>query len=69
LSERRADGVRDYLVGQGLTADKVVAKGMGKAMPVADNATAAGRQKNRRVEIIVAGEVIGTQIGTGQGNQ
>lgn len=69
LSEKRADGVRDYLVGQGLSADKVAAKGMGKLMPVADNATAAGRQKNRRVEIIVSGEVIGTQIGASQGNQ
>ncbi len=69
LSEKRADGVRDYLVGQGLRADKIAAKGMGKLMPVADNATAAGRQKNRRVEIIVAGEVIGTQIGAGQDNQ
>jgi len=68
LSEKRADGVRDYLVGQGLSADKIAAKGMGKLMPVADNATAAGRQRNRRVEIIVAGEVIGTQIGN-PGNQ
>jgi outer membrane protein OmpA-like peptidoglycan-associated protein len=69
LSEKRADGVRDYLVGQGLTSDKIAAKGMGKLMPVADNSTAAGRQKNRRVEIIVSGEVIGTQIGASQGNQ
>ena len=69
LSEKRADGVRDYLVGQGLSADKIAAKGMGKLMPVADNATAAGRQKNRRVEIIVSGEVIGTQIGASQANQ
>jgi outer membrane protein OmpA-like peptidoglycan-associated protein len=68
LSEKRADSVRDYLVGEGLTADRMAAKGMGKLMPVADNSTAAGRQKNRRVEIIVAGEVIGTQIGGSQGN-
>lgn len=69
LSEKRADGVRDYLVAQGLSADKIAAKGMGKLNPVADNSTAAGRQKNRRVEIIVSGEVIGTQIGASQGNQ
>lgn len=69
LSERRADGVRDYLVSQGLSADSITAKGLGQEMPVADNKTAAGRQKNRRVEIIVSGEVIGTQIGAGQANQ
>lgn len=69
LSEKRADGVRDYLVGQGLTADSVTAKGYGKLMPVADNATSAGRQKNRRVEIIVAGEVIGTKIGAAPESQ
>jgi outer membrane protein OmpA-like peptidoglycan-associated protein len=41
----------------------VTAQGFGKSMPVADNDTAAGRQKNRRVEIIVSGEVIGVKIG------
>jgi outer membrane protein OmpA-like peptidoglycan-associated protein len=64
LSEQRASAVRGYLVEQGLSDDSVTAKGFGKTMPVADNATAAGRQKNRRVEIIVSGEVIGTRIGT-----
>jgi outer membrane protein OmpA-like peptidoglycan-associated protein len=64
LSEKRASNVRDYLVGQGLSADSIVSKGMGQQMPVADNATAQGRQKNRRVEIIVAGEVIGSKIGS-----
>jgi len=63
LSEKRAEGVRDYLVQQGLDADSVMAQGFGKANPVATNSTAAGRQQNRRVEIIVSGEVIGTQIG------
>jgi outer membrane protein OmpA-like peptidoglycan-associated protein len=63
LSEKRADAVRDYLVGQGLNASSINAQGLGKSMPVADNSTAAGRQKNRRVEIIVSGEVIGTKIG------
>jgi len=64
LSEKRADSVRDYLIGQGLPPDKLTAQGFGMANPVADNSTAAGRQKNRRVEIVVSGEVIGTQIGT-----
>jgi outer membrane protein OmpA-like peptidoglycan-associated protein len=63
LSEKRADAVHDYLVSQGVDASKLSAQGLGKFHPVADNSTAAGRQKNRRVEIIVSGEVIGTQIG------
>jgi outer membrane protein OmpA-like peptidoglycan-associated protein len=64
LSQQRADGVRDFLVQQGLTPDTVTALGMGKADPVADNSTNEGRQKNRRVEIIVSGEVIGGKLGT-----
>jgi outer membrane protein OmpA-like peptidoglycan-associated protein len=63
LSEQRAKSVRDYLVNQGLTAGSVSAQGLGMNNPAADNGTAEGRQKNRRVEIIVSGEVIGTQIG------
>jgi outer membrane protein OmpA-like peptidoglycan-associated protein len=63
LSEKRADAVRDYLVSQGLDAGSLTAQGYGMADPVADNSTAQGRQKNRRVEIIVSGEVIGTKIG------
>jgi outer membrane protein OmpA-like peptidoglycan-associated protein len=63
LSEQRAGSVRDFLVSQGLSADSMTAVRLGPAMPVADNGTAAGRQKNRRVEIIVSGEVIGTKIG------
>ncbi|NWF83670.1 MAG: OmpA family protein [Bryobacteraceae bacterium] len=63
LSEQRASTVRTFLVEQGLAAESVTSKGYGKTMPVADNATAAGRQANRRVEIIVSGEVIGTKIG------
>jgi outer membrane protein OmpA-like peptidoglycan-associated protein len=63
LSEKRADAVRDYLVSQGLDAGTMSAQGLGMNDPVADNKTTEGRQKNRRVEIIVSGEVIGTQIG------
>jgi len=64
LSEQRADAVRDYLVQQGLNSGAVSAKGFGKTMPVADNSTAAGRQQNRRVELVVSGDVIGgTPIG------
>jgi len=63
LSEQRAGTVRGYLVQQGLAGDAVTAKGFGKGNAVADNSTAAGRQKNRRVELVVSGEVIGVKIG------
>jgi outer membrane protein OmpA-like peptidoglycan-associated protein len=64
LSEHRGEAVRDYLTGEGMAAGSVTAKGFGKTQPVATNATAAGRQQNRRVEIVISGEVIGTEIGT-----
>jgi outer membrane protein OmpA-like peptidoglycan-associated protein len=60
LSENRADSVRSYLVGQGIASGAVTTKGFGKTQPVATNDTAAGRQQNRRVELVVAGETIGT---------
>lgn len=63
LSGQRANAVRDYLIKQGLNAGSLSAQGLGMNNPVADNSTAEGRQKNRRVEIIVSGEIIGTQIG------
>ena len=63
LSEQRANAVRDYLVQQGLDAGSVTAQGFGPANPVASNDTSQGRQQNRRVEIIISGEVIGTKIG------
>lgn len=69
LSEQRAQSVRQYLIDQGLDAGTITAQGFGKTMPVADNSTAEGRQKNRRVEIIVSGEVIGTKIGAAQSPQ
>lgn len=59
LSEQRADSVRQYLVSSGFPTDLITAAGFGKTRPVADNATADGRQRNRRVELIVSGERIG----------
>lgn len=66
LSEERANTVRDYLIGQGLDARSLSAIGFGMNNPVADNTTATGRQKNRRVEIIVSGEVIGEKVGSAE---
>jgi outer membrane protein OmpA-like peptidoglycan-associated protein len=55
LSEARAGSVREYLVGAGIPADRIMAvKGLGKTMPVATNDKPEGRQMNRRVEIIIA---------------
>jgi outer membrane protein OmpA-like peptidoglycan-associated protein len=62
LSEQRAFGVRDYLVGQGVPATSLTAVGLGKASPVASNDTASGRQQNRRVEMVVSGEPIGIDM-------
>jgi outer membrane protein OmpA-like peptidoglycan-associated protein len=58
LSEKRADSVRTYLISQGVDSNSIVARGFGKSKPVADNATAAGRQQNRRVELVVNGPLI-----------
>ena len=63
LSEQRGAAVRDYLMQQGMPVSSVTAKGFGKTQPVASNDTAQGRQQNRRVEIVISGEVIGTEIG------
>jgi outer membrane protein OmpA-like peptidoglycan-associated protein len=63
LSSQRADAVRAFLVQQGLSPEDVTSIGLGQINPVADNTTAAGRQQNRRVEIIVSGEAIGAKIG------
>jgi len=59
LSEQRAGAVRDYLTSQGVAPNDTTAVGLGKADPVASNTTDAGRQKNRRVEMVVSGEPIG----------
>jgi outer membrane protein OmpA-like peptidoglycan-associated protein len=64
LSEQRATSVRDYLTHAGIPVDSVTAKGFGKTQPVASNDTTAGRQQNRRVELVVSGEIIGTEIGS-----
>lgn len=63
LSQERADAVRDFLAEQGVAAQNITAVGLGKADPVASNDTAAGRQQNRRVEMVVSGEAIGMQGG------
>ncbi|HEY2460377.1 MAG TPA: OmpA family protein [Candidatus Acidoferrum sp.] len=60
LSERRADSVRDFLAEEGVPASSIAARGFGKSQPVAGNDTAEGRQRNRRVELVVNGEAIGT---------
>jgi outer membrane protein OmpA-like peptidoglycan-associated protein len=59
LSENRAGSVRDYLVQQGVTTNSVSAKGFGNTLPVASNDSSAGRQQNRRVELLVSGDAIG----------
>jgi outer membrane protein OmpA-like peptidoglycan-associated protein len=70
LSEQRAGSVRDYLIHQGISGlDLPPAKGFGESQPVAANDTATGRQRNRRVELIVSGELIGTQIALSTGSQ
>jgi outer membrane protein OmpA-like peptidoglycan-associated protein len=63
LSEQRADSVRDYLLHETIPAASMTSRGFGKTQPVATNDTAAGRQQNRRVELVVSGEIIGTAIG------
>jgi outer membrane protein OmpA-like peptidoglycan-associated protein len=64
LSENRADSVRTYLVGQGIASTAVGTAGFGEGQPVASNDTTSGRQQNRRVELIVSGEEIGTATHT-----
>jgi outer membrane protein OmpA-like peptidoglycan-associated protein len=59
LSERRSDTVRDFLAEQGVPASSITARGFGKTQPVASNDTPEGRQRNRRVELVVNGDAIG----------
>jgi outer membrane protein OmpA-like peptidoglycan-associated protein len=53
LSEKRANAVRDYLVSAGIATDHISAAGRGEEAPVATNKTAAGKQQNRRVELVI----------------
>jgi outer membrane protein OmpA-like peptidoglycan-associated protein len=68
LSENRAGSVRDYLVQEGVATNSVSAKGFGNTLPVASNDNASGRQQNRRVELLVSGEAIGSPVNTTTGS-
>ena len=68
LSENRAGSVRDYLVQQGVATNSVTARGFGNSLAVATNDNAAGRQQNRRVELVVSGEAIGSPANTTTGS-
>ena len=68
LSEHRAGSVRDYLVESGVNSNAVTAQGYGNTQPVATNDNATGRQQNRRVELVVSGDIIGTSINTTTGS-
>ena len=68
LSENRAGSVRDYLVQQGVATNSVSAKGFGNTLPVASNDNSAGRQQNRRVELLVPGDAIGSPINATTGS-
>ena len=60
LSDKRAKAVQDFLIAQGVGPDAVTTRGFGESNPVASNATPAGRQQNRRVELVVSGSAIGS---------
>ena len=60
LSEHRAQSVRDYFVQQRISAHSIEARGFGKSEPIASNDTAEGRQQNRRVELVLSGDAIGS---------
>jgi outer membrane protein OmpA-like peptidoglycan-associated protein len=60
LSEQRAKSVRDYFVQQGISTEAIEARGFGKTEPIASNDTSDGRQQNRRVELILSGDAIGS---------
>jgi outer membrane protein OmpA-like peptidoglycan-associated protein len=57
LSQRRADSVKSYLVGEGIGSARLDARGKGEGFPVSDNDSPAGRQQNRRVEVIIADSI------------
>ena len=68
LSENRAGSVRDYLVQEGVLTNSVSAIGFGNTLPVASNDNSAGRQQNRRVELLVSGEAIGNPVNATTGS-
>ena len=61
LSQQRADNVKAFLVEQGIAEDRLTAKGLGMTMPVADNSTKEGRQKNRRVDLVIQDKALQQQ--------
>ena len=60
LASRRAEAVRGVVLGGGLPANAVTARGLGNSRPLTSNASASGRVENRRVEIVISGDTIGT---------
>ena len=68
LSEHRANSVRDYLVQEGVSTNSVSSRGFGNSLPVASNDNSAGRQQNRRVELLVSGEAIGNPVNATTGS-
>jgi len=68
LSENRASSVRDYLVQQGVATNSVTSRGFGNTLPVASNENSAGRQQNRRVELLVSGDAIGNPVNATTGS-
>jgi len=68
LSENRAGSVRDYLVQEGVSTNSVTVEGYGNSSPVATNDNSAGRQQNRRVELVVSGEAIGHPVNATTGS-
>ena len=68
LSENRAGSVRDYLVREGVSTNSVSSRGFGNTLPVASNDNSAGRQQNRRVELLVSGEAIGSPVNATTGS-
>ncbi len=68
LSENRAGAVRDYLVGSGVSTNSVTAQGFGNSLPVATNDDSSGRQQNRRVELVVSGDAIGSPVNATTGS-
>ncbi len=64
LSEKRAETVRAYVIDQRLAPESITVTGLGESNPAADNTSVAGRQRNRRVEIVISGDVIGSRIGS-----